>query len=71
MTLLGNPTFYGAWMDESLNKRIRDLAETLHSATFERRLLVQMCQTQSQEDTKAAKGSASSEKRVKVYPWET
>ena len=39
---MGNPSKYAVWADESYNMEIRRLAEKLHSATFERRMLSQL-----------------------------
>ena len=39
---MGNPAKYAVWTEESYNLDIRRLAESLHSANLERRILVQL-----------------------------
>ena len=37
--LLGNPTSYATWEDESKNRELAEIGKAQHSASFERRLL--------------------------------
>ena len=64
----GSPCKYAVWQDESLNKNLRDLAGTLHSSTFERRLLVQVNYPPKSQSSKAS--SAAIEPSAKKYSWE-
>ena len=38
---LGSPSLYGNWMDESLNRLLRDVAGGAHSSVHDRRILLE------------------------------
>ena len=67
----GNPGKYGTWSDETKNKKIRDLAMTLHSNTLERRLLLQINRPPIAKASQA-QGSRPGDptKRSKTHEWE-
>ena len=39
--LSGNPRCHALWQDESMNRDLKGIAQSLHSSTFEHRLLAQ------------------------------
>ena len=61
---MGNPCLQGTWQDEAINKRVRDLAASLHSHTFERRLLTQI------NAGEGPQGSRAFVSRKRKHVWE-
>ena len=55
--LQGSPAFYGNWLDESLNRLLRDVAAGAHASVHDRRVLL--------EWQKAYEGTSSKRRRLR------
>ena len=62
LTRVGSPQLYGCWVDEGLNRLLRDVAGGAHSTVHERRVLIEF--PRAHDNARARMSSSSKKRRV-------
>ena len=52
---MGSPSLYGNWLDESLNRLLRDVASAAHSSVHDRRVLCEFAKAHSKSHQRGSK----------------